>query len=119
MLIPLRVLIIEDTPSDADLLVLRLTKEDYQLDWQCVESEADFLAALDTPFDLILSDWVLPHFSGLRAFQLLTEHALEIPFIIVSGGIGEETAVAIMRQGATDYLIKDRLEKTAHGTKTS
>jgi CheY-like chemotaxis protein len=75
----LRVLIIEDTPADADLLVMHLTKENYHLEWKRVESEVDFLAALNTPFDLILSDWVLPRFSGQRAFQLLTERGLQIP----------------------------------------
>ncbi|MEI8130880.1 MAG: HD domain-containing phosphohydrolase [Leptolinea sp.] len=111
MSIPLRVLIVEDTPADADLLVMRLNMEDYQLDWQRVENEEDFLAALENPYDLILSDWTLPQFSGIRAFELVVERGLEIPFIIVSGGIGEETAVAVMRQGAADYLLKDRLER--------
>lgn len=108
---PLKVLIVEDTPSDADLLVLHLTREGYMVDWDRVEDEDEFLAALNKKYDLVISDWVLPHFSGERAFKLFAEYGSEIPFIIVSGGIGEETAVAVMRQGAADYLLKDRLER--------
>lgn len=104
-------MLIEDTPSDADLLLLKLGNEGFQVKWQRVDNEADFLTALGTPIDLILSDWVLPQFSGERAFQLLSERNLDIPFIIISGGIGEETAVEMMRQGVADYLLKDRLER--------
>jgi len=108
----LRLLIVEDTPSDAELSVMHLSREGYHLDWQRVECEADFLAAIQgPPYDLILSDWILPQFSGARAFQLMGERKLDTPFIIVSGGIGEETAVEVMRQGAADYLLKDRLER--------
>ncbi len=119
MSIPLRVLLVEDSPTDAELLVMRLAQEDYQLDWQRVESEAEFLTALETSFDLILSDWVLPQFSGMRAFQLLTKSDLDIPFIIVSGGIGEETAVNVMRQGAADYLLKDRLDRLGQAVRNA
>ena len=115
----LRILIVEDDPNDAELLILRLAAEGYKFQWQRVESEAEFLSALDTHFDLILSDWALPQFSGLRAFQLLGERGLEIPFIIVSGGIGEETAVAVMRQGASDYLLKDRLDRLGQAVRNA
>jgi PAS domain S-box-containing protein len=105
---PLRVLIIEDVPSDAKLTVLRLEEEGFDADWQQVQTEQDFLAALATRPDLILADWRLPHFSGLRALKLMTERGLDIPFIIVSGSIGEEAAVDALRQGADDYVMKDR-----------
>ena len=108
MTTPLRVLIVEDNPDDAELMVLRLVKEDFQPQWQRVQTEAEYLAALEPPPDLILADWRLPHFSGLRALQLLRQRGLDIPFVIVSGSIGEETAVDALRQGAHDYVLKDR-----------
>jgi PAS domain S-box-containing protein/putative nucleotidyltransferase with HDIG domain len=108
---PLRLLIVEDLPADAELLVLHLEGEGFQLEWQRVQTEADYLTALETNPDLILSDWLLPLFSGSRALQLMNERGLNIPFIIVSGSIGEETAVESMRQGAVDYLLKDRLRR--------
>jgi len=117
--VPLRVLIVEDNPADAELMILRLNHEGFHLDWQRVETEPDYLKALDTPRDLILSDWILPQFSGQRALQLLIERGLEVPFILVSGGIGEETAVAVMRQGAADYIKKDRMDRLAQAVKNA
>ena len=73
-----------------------------------METEADYLAALETPPDLILADWSLPQFSGLRALKLMRERGLDTPFVIVSGSIGEEAAVDALRQGASDYVLKDR-----------
>ena len=115
----LRVLIVEDNPDDADLMLMNLSREGYSVDWRRVENEPDFLKALETPCDLILSDWNLPRFSGLRALQLLKERGLEVPFILVSGGIGEETAVAVMRQGAADYLKKDRMDRLGQAVKNA
>jgi PAS domain S-box-containing protein len=117
--VPLRVLIVEDNPADAELMILRLNHEGFHLDWQRVETEPDYLKALDTPRDLILSDWILPQFSGQRALQLLIERGLEVPFILVSGGIGEETAVAVMRQGAADYIKKDRMDRLGQAVKNA
>ena len=111
MPVPLRVLIVEDLPDDAELMVLHLTSEGFQPEWQRVQTEADYLAALETNPDLILADWSLPQFSGGRALQMMRERGLDIPFIIVSGSIGEDAAVEAMRQGAADYLLKDRLAR--------
>ena len=108
MTTPLRVLIVEDTPDDAELMVLRLVQEGFQPDWRRVETEADYLAALETHPDLVLADWSLPQFSGLRALKLMRERGLDTPFVIVSGSIGEEAAVDALRQGASDYVLKDR-----------
>jgi len=108
---PLRVLILEDNPSDAELTVRELSRAGFITDWKRVETEGDFLAALDTPLDLILADYSLPQFDGLRALALLLERKLDIPFIIVSGTIGEELAVEAIKKGAADYLIKDRLAR--------
>lgn len=107
----LRVLILEDSPDDAELLVNRLRQAGYALRWNRVETESDYLAHLDPALDVILADYRLPQFDGLRALHLLQERKLDIPFIIVSGVIGEERAVAAMKQGAEDYLLKDRLER--------
>lgn len=115
----LRVLIVEDNPDDADLMILNLTHEGFSVDWRRVENEPDFLKELETPCDLILSDWNLPQFSGLRALQLIKERGLATPFILVSGGIGEETAVAVMRQGAADYLKKDRMDRLGQAVKNA
>ncbi|MCE5182107.1 MAG: PAS domain S-box protein [Betaproteobacteria bacterium] len=107
----LHLLIVEDVPSDAELMVLRLKEEGLNFDWQVVQNEPDYLAALDNKPNLILADWHLPQFGGLRALQLLKERGLEIPFIIVSGSIGEEAAVDAMHHGASDYVAKDRLSR--------
>jgi PAS domain S-box-containing protein len=104
---PLRVLIVEDTPSDAELMVLRLKSEGFLLDWQRVDTEEDYLAALEETYDLVLSDWSLPQFSGLRALHLIREREQATPFIIVSGSIGEEAAISALHQGADDYVFKD------------
>jgi diguanylate cyclase (GGDEF)-like protein/PAS domain S-box-containing protein len=105
---PLRLLIVEDLPSDAELMTLRLKEEGFHFEWQRVETEEEYLAGLDMLPDLILADWHLPRFSGLRALQLLRQRNLEIPLIIVSGGIGEEAAIDALQQGASDYVLKDR-----------
>jgi PAS domain S-box-containing protein len=107
----LRVLIVEDQPADAELMVMRLTDDGFKMDWQQVQTEVDYLSALETPPDLILSDWSLPQFSGLRALDLIREQGLDIPFIIVSGSIGEEAAIDALHRGTYNYLLKDRLEQ--------
>jgi len=106
---PLRVLIVEDRISDTELALYELRQAGYTLDWQVVETEADYLAALEKPWDVILSDFKMPQFDGIRALGLLNEKGLDIPFILVSGTIGEDQAVACIKQGAADYLLKDRL----------
>ncbi len=104
---PLNLLIIEDLPHDAELMALRLEEEGLEPQWQRVQTEADYLAGLESHPDLILCDWHLPRFSGQQALELLKERGLDIPFIIVSGGIGEEAAIDALRRGASDYVLKD------------
>ncbi len=108
---PLRVLILEDRPADAELMLHELRRAGYDPTWQRVETEPDFLAHLDPDLDLILSDFDLPQFDGLSALALFKARGLDIPFILVSGAIGEDSAVAAMRSGAADYLLKDRLAR--------
>jgi PAS domain S-box-containing protein len=108
---PLRVLLVEDNADDAALLVRELNRAGFVPEAKRVDTEADYLANLDSDLELILSDYSMPQFSGLRALELLNERNLEIPFILVSATIGEETAVDAMRSGAADYLLKDRLTR--------
>ncbi len=111
MTTPLRVLIVEDNPQDAELVVRALQRAGFTPDWRRVETEAAFLGSLDAGFDIILSDFAMPQFDGLRALALLQQHGLDVPFILVSGTIGEDAAVEAMKQGAADYLLKDRLAR--------
>jgi len=108
---PLRVLIVEDNATDAELVLRELRRAGFDPDWRRVDTEADYLANLNPALDIILSDYSMPQFSGLRALELLKEKKLEIPFILVSATIGEEIAVSAMRSGAADYLLKDRLTR--------
>lgn len=106
---PIKILLAEDNASDAELLLRALHKAGFSPEWQRVETEEGFLGALHTGLDLVLSDYSMPQFTGLRALELIKARHPELPFIVVSGTIGEETAVETMRLGATDYLLKDRL----------
>src|SRR4051812_3506922 len=105
--IPLRILIVEDRPSDAELIVDQLRQDGFEPEWQRVETEPEYLARLSPALDVILTDHSLPQFDSGRALKLLQEHELDVPFIIVSGSIGEDLAVAAMKRGVTDYLLKD------------
>ena len=107
----IRVLILEDNPSDAELLVDALRRAGLEPQWECVDTEQDFVARLTPDLDLILSDYALPQFNGVQALQLVRARGLDVPFILVSGSIGEEVAVEAMRSGADDYLLKDRMAR--------
>jgi PAS domain S-box-containing protein len=111
MAIPLHVLILEDLPADALLMVHELRQAGFDPVWQRVETEADYVAHLQAGLDVILADYRLPQFNALRALQLLQECGGDTPFLIVSATIGEDLAVAAMKQGAADYLLKDRLSR--------
>jgi signal transduction histidine kinase/DNA-binding response OmpR family regulator len=109
MAAPLKILIAEDLPDDADLIIAQLRRAGFHPVPIRVETEAEFLAELRKLPDLIISDYSMPCFSGLRAAQLTQESGLNIPFILVSGTVGEDAAVEAMKHGATDYLLKDRI----------
>ena len=106
---PLRVLILEDRPSDVELVLYALRSVGFDPSWEVVDTEQAYLERLTPDLDIILSDYRMPQFEAPRALQLLQERGWDIPFIIVSGTIGEEQAVAAIKRGATDYLLKDRL----------
>jgi two-component system, NarL family, sensor histidine kinase UhpB len=108
----LNVLIVEDSESDALLIVRQLRKEGYEPVYERVETAAVMETALaGRNWDIIICDYVLPEFSGLDALKLLSEKALDIPCIITSGRIDEETAVAAMKAGARDYVMKSNLKR--------
>jgi putative nucleotidyltransferase with HDIG domain len=108
---PLQVIIVEDNPSDAELMILQLEKEGFLFEWKRVETEEEYFSLLDGNCDLILSDWSLPQFSGLRALEILNIKGKDIPFIIISGSIGEEAAIQALHLGAYDYLLKDHTKR--------
>lgn len=107
----LNVLILEDRQADAELMLHELRCAGFTPQYTCVDNKADYQAQLSTEPDIILSDYELPQFQAPQALTLLQERELDIPFIIVTGAISEEVAVACMKQGATDYLLKDRLAR--------
>ncbi|MCY3017945.1 MAG: PAS domain S-box protein [Planctomycetota bacterium] len=107
----LKVLILEDRAADAELMLHELRRAGYEPEWKRVQTEPEYLAQLDQGFEIILADYSLPKFNGLRALELLRERGLDIPFIIVSGAIGEDKAVAVVKAGANDYVMKDRLAR--------
>src|SRR5258708_4883799 len=111
MEVPLCILIVEDSTDDTALLVHDLKASGFDPKWRRVETESDYLASLLEPVDIIVSDFRLPQFSGQRALEILRASGLEIPFIIVSGTIGEELAAECMKAGATDYVLKNNLTR--------
>ena len=114
----IRLLILEDEPLDAELEIATLEEVGYVCQWKRVETRAEFLACLDTPdYDIILADYNLPTFDGLAALHLFLEHDLDLPFIFVSGTMGEETAIESLKAGATDYVLKERLARLGPAVK--
>jgi PAS domain S-box-containing protein len=111
MSVPLRVLILEDQPADADLMVRELRRAGFDPDWCRVEVEEDYLIHLDPALDVILADYRLPRFDALTALHRLQERGLDIPFIVVTGALGDEAAAECVKKGATDFLLKDRLAR--------
>ena len=111
---PLRVLHLEDNELDHALAAVHLQRAGLQPELLRVDTEADYRQALAAQdWDVVLSDFNLPGFTGLRAQQILKDSGREVPFILVSGEIGEDTAVAAMRNGASDYLLKNNLARLA------
>ncbi|HEV3031075.1 MAG TPA: response regulator [Polyangia bacterium] len=108
----IRVLMVEDSSDDEELVLAEVRRGGYSVFHERVESADDMLAALArAPWDIVLSDFVMPIFSGPAALALLREGGFDTPFIIVSGTVGEETAVAAMRSGASDYVLKGSLAR--------
>jgi PAS domain S-box-containing protein len=109
---PLCILCLENDPTDAQLLQESLESEGIARELTRVETESDFRAALQQrEFDLILADYTLPSFDGLSALRIVRERCADVPFIFVSGTIGEEIAIEALKMGATDYVFKTRLSR--------
>ena len=107
---PLRCLLVEDSENDAMLLLRQLRSGGYDVTSERVDTAEAMRAALDRhPWDVVLADYKMPHFSGPAALELLKASGKGLPFILVSGSIGEEQAVAAMKAGAHDYIMKDKL----------
>lgn len=110
----LAVLIVEDSEADAILIVRLLRKVGYDVLYRRIEDEDHMKDALRTQnWDIVIADYNLPQFNGFEALRVLQKTGLDIPFILVSGTIGEETAAAIMKAGAHDYLRKDNMTRLA------
>lgn len=108
----LQILFLEDDPLDLELAIIKLEEHGYEPEWVQVETREAFLTALeDTRFDLVLADYNLPTFDGLTALQLFVEREKAIPFILVSGTLGEDVAIESLKAGATDYVMKNRLSR--------
>ncbi|MCP4424332.1 MAG: response regulator [Chloroflexi bacterium] len=108
----IRLLILEDDPHDVELEIAMLEAAGFKCSWERVETQEEFLGCLQTStYDLILADYNLPVFDGLTALDNYLDFNLTAPFILVSGTLGEETAVESLKAGATDFVLKDRLSR--------
>jgi len=109
---PLRILLLEDDSGDAELIQELLEADNFVCEVTRVQTRAEFLAALENAdIDLILADYKLPSFDGLSALKLAQSARPDLPFIFVSGTIGEEVAIEGLKIGATDYVLKTRLSR--------
>ena len=109
---PLRILFLDDDPNDVELELRTLQRAGYECTWERVDDRESFLAKLDgLDVDIVLADYRMPTFDGLAALKLYLEHGSSIPFVLVSGTLGEELAIEAMRAGATDYVLKTRLAR--------
>ncbi len=109
---PLNVLIVEDSLDDALIILDQLTKAGFDPVYKRVETIEGMQAALsENVWDIVLSDYSLPGFGGLDALKILRETGRDVPFILISGAVGEETAVEVMRSGAHDYIMKNNLAR--------
>ena len=111
---PLRLLLVEDSEDDAELVLRELRRGGYEVNHTRVESANELEAALDKgPWEVIITDYALPGFDGLAAFTQVKARGLDVPFLIVSGKIGEDVAVAAMKAGVHDFVLKDRMGRLA------
>jgi two-component system cell cycle sensor histidine kinase/response regulator CckA len=116
---PLRILHLEDNPYDSEIVSMLLADENIPCEIQRVETHKDFEAALEKGnYTLIISDFSLPAFDGLKALTLTRGKAGDMPFILFSGTIGEETAIECLKQGATDYVLKERPARLISAVRT-
>src|SRR5216683_1596911 len=109
--VPVRVLMVEDLEDDAVLQVRMLRQAGYEVEFERVDSAGGLSQALDKKWDIIISDHSIPHFSGNEALKIVRARDEEVPFIFVSGTVGEDVAIAAMKVGAQDYVMKTNLQR--------
>jgi PAS domain S-box-containing protein len=107
----LNILLLEDVPDDAELLLYELRRSGFKYKWNRVDNETEYIASLHKDIDLIVADYSLPNFGAVAALKRLQEMNLDIPLIVVTGTVTEQVVVECMRLGASDYLLKDRLTR--------
>jgi signal transduction histidine kinase len=109
---PLKILLLEDTDTDAELVERALVRGGLSFNLRRADNEGGFVRELhDDPPDVVLADYRLPTFDGLSALRIVREEIPDLPFLIVSGTLGDEKAVEVLKLGATDYILKDRLSR--------
>ena len=112
--VPLRVLLVEDNPDDAELVLRELRREGFDITSEVVQTPEDFIRQVRAhPYQIILADYNLPQWKGIEALDTLRREGLDIPLILVSGALGDVNAVECIKQGATDYVLKDSLARLA------
>jgi PAS domain S-box-containing protein len=116
----LRILMVEDIPTDAELIIHEITRSGIDFIHRVVETKQDYIMALqEFKPDIILSDYSLPRFDGMQALMIRQEMVPFVPFILVTGSINEETAVKVMKAGADDYVIKEHITRIGSAIKTT
>ena len=111
MTTPLRILHLEDDPADAELVAEILASEGLVCEFVRAASRAQFLTAIEGTYDLILADFAIPGFDGITAQRLARQRHPDVPFVFISGTMGEEVAIERLQDGATDYVLKQRLQR--------
>jgi len=116
----LRALILDDAREDVELLLYELKSKGFAIEATITHNRDEFLTAIkEGSFDVVLSDYRLPEWTGLDAFAALKATGKDIPFLLVTGTLGEEAAVECIKQGVSDYVLKDRLERLSLAVKRS
>ncbi len=115
-----RILVLEDVPVDAELVVRTLRREGLEFEWVRVETAEAFRAALDefAP-DAVIADYTLPHWDGMSALKVVRAERPDLPFVVVTGSLNEETAADCIKQGADDYVLKERLQRLPHALRAA
>ncbi|HDQ00438.1 MAG TPA: PAS domain S-box protein [bacterium] len=114
----IRLLVIEDSKDDAEMLIIMLEQGGFKVDWKLVETPEAMRNALEKEsWDIVISDYAMPRFSGMEALRLVHEKDQDLPFILISGTIGEDVAVAAMKAGAHDYIMKDNMSRLVPAVK--
>src|ERR1700691_3929903 len=109
---PLKILHLEDLAADAEMVDRALRKAQFRFEKKVVIDKPDFVRALrDFKPDIILSDHSLPAFNSLEALRILQQRGINIPFVLITSTVSEEFAVSVMKEGASDYVLKDRLQR--------